>query len=344
MQTKSRPIELLSPAKDLNCGIEAINHGADAVYIGAPKFGARSAAGNSLEDIRELCGYAHLYGARIYVTLNTILKEDELEEAERMIWDLWRVGTDALIIQDMGITRLNLPPIPLHASTQTDNRTPEKVRFLEAAGFTQVVLARELSLNEIRRISEATTVPLEVFVHGALCVSYSGQCYVSQACFGRSANRGECAQFCRLPFSLVDADGKVIVKDKNNGILSSSISGMKVNIGGIAEKLNLYTAEPVNQTKTVTFPLVLSTDGTQMSNATVMLFPSATSPLFQLIITLKNGTVKTFKQTLSAPLKANTRFTLTLTLGDIFSEEETGNFTIDNWQEESETIEVPSLN
>ena len=137
---------------------------------------------------------------------------------------------------------------------------------------------------------------------------------------------------------------KVIVKDKNNGILSSSISGMKVNIGGIAEKLNLYTAEPVNQTKTVTFPLVLSTDGTQMSNATVMLFPSATSPLFQLIITLKNGTVKTFKQTLSAPLKANTRFTLTLTLGDIFSEEETGNFTIDNWQEESETIEVPSLN
>ena len=137
---------------------------------------------------------------------------------------------------------------------------------------------------------------------------------------------------------------KVIVKDKNNGILSSSISGMKVNIGGIAEKLNLYTAEPVNQTKTVTFPLVLSTDGTQMSNATVMLFPSATSPLFQLIITLKNGTVKTFKQTLSAPLKANTRLTLTLTLGDIFSEEETGNFTIDNWQEESETIEVPSLN
>ena len=137
---------------------------------------------------------------------------------------------------------------------------------------------------------------------------------------------------------------KVIVKDKNNGILSSSISGMKVNIGGIAEKLNLYTAEPVNQTKTVTFPLVLSTDGTQMSNATVMLFPSATSPLFQLNITLKNGTVKTFKQTLSAPLKANTRLTLTLTLGDIFSEEETGNFTIDNWQEESETIEVPSLN
>ena len=215
MQTKSRPIELLSPAKDLNCGIEAINHGADAVYIGAPKFGARSAAGNSLEDIRELCEYAHLYEARIYVTLNTILKEDELEEAERMIWDLWRVGTDALIIQDMGITRLNLPPIPLHASTQTDNRTPEKVRFLEAAGFTQVVLARELSLNEIRRISEATTVPLEVFVHGALCVSYSGQCYLSAALSGRSANRGECAQYCRLPYTMVDATGTEIVSNKH---------------------------------------------------------------------------------------------------------------------------------
>ena len=208
-------IELLSPAKDLNCGIEAINHGADAVYIGAPKFGARSAAGNSLDDIRELCEYAHLYGARIYVTLNTILKEDELEEAERMIWDLWRVGTDALIIQDMGITRLNLPPIPLHASTQTDNRTPEKVRFLEAAGFTQVVLARELSLNEIRRTSEATTVPLEVFVHGALCVSYSGQCYLSAALSGRSANRGECAQYCRLPYTMVDATGTEIVSNKH---------------------------------------------------------------------------------------------------------------------------------
>ena len=215
MQTKSRPIELLSPAKDLNCGIEAINHGADAVYIGGPKFGARSAAGNSLDDIRELCEYAHLYGARIYVTLNTILKEEELEEAERMIWDLWRVGTDALIIQDMGITRLNLPPIPLHASTQTDNRTPEKVRFLEAAGFTQVVLARELSLNEIRRISEATTVPLEVFVHGALCVSYSGQCYLSAALSGRSANRGECAQYCRLPYTMVDATGTEIVSNKH---------------------------------------------------------------------------------------------------------------------------------
>lgn len=241
MQIKSRPVELLSPAKDLNCGIEAIKHGADAVYIGAPKFGARAAAGNSLEDIRELCEFAHLYGVRIYVTLNTILKDEELEEAERMIWDLWRAGADALIVQDMGITRLDLPPIPLHASTQTDNRTPEKVRFLEAAGFTQVVLARELSLGEIRRIAEATTVPLEVFVHGALCVSYSGQCYLSAALSGRSANRGECAQYCRLPYTMVDATGTEIVghkhllslKDMNRSdqleaLLDAGVSSLKI--------------------------------------------------------------------------------------------------------------------
>lgn len=213
---KQQKIELLAPAKNLECGIEAINHGADAVYIGAPRFGARAAAGNSLEDIAALVVHAHLYNARIYVTVNTILKEEELAETEAMIWDLYRAGVDALIVQDMGITRLNLPPIPLHASTQMDNRTPEKVRFLAEAGFRQVVLARELSLQEISHIHKACPeVPLEVFVHGALCVSYSGQCYVSQACFGRSANRGECAQFCRLPFSLVDADGKVIVRDKH---------------------------------------------------------------------------------------------------------------------------------
>lgn len=213
---KQRKIELLAPAKNLECGIEAVNHGADAVYIGAPKFGARAAAVNSLEDIAALVAYAHLYNVRIYVTVNTILKEEELAEAEKMIWELYRIGVDALIVQDMGITRLNLPPIPLHGSTQMDNRTPEKVRFLADAGFRQVVLARELSLQEIRRIHEACPeTPLEVFVHGALCVSYSGQCYVSQACFGRSANRGECAQFCRLPFSLVDADGKTIVRDKH---------------------------------------------------------------------------------------------------------------------------------
>lgn len=213
---KQRKIELLAPAKNLECGMEAINHGADAVYIGAPKFGARAAAVNSLEDIEALVQYAHLYNARIYVTVNTILKEEELKETEEMIQALYRIGVDALIVQDMGITKLNLPPIPLHASTQMDNRTPEKVKFLWEAGFRQVVLARELSLREIAKIHAACPeTPLEVFVHGALCVSYSGQCYVSQACFGRSANRGECAQYCRLPFSLVDADGKVIVRDKH---------------------------------------------------------------------------------------------------------------------------------
>ena len=213
---KKSKIELLAPARNLECGIEAINHGGDAVYIGAPKFGARAAAVNSLEDIAALVEYAHLYNVRIYVTVNTILKEEELKETEEMIRELYRIGVDALIVQDMAIAKLELPPIPLHASTQMDNRTVDKVRFLRDAGFRQVVLARELSLREIGKIHEACPdIPLEVFVHGALCVSYSGQCYVSQACFGRSANRGECAQFCRLPFSLVDAEGKMIAKDKH---------------------------------------------------------------------------------------------------------------------------------
>ena len=216
MNIQKRKIELLAPARNLECGIEAINHGADAVYIGAPKFGARSAAGNSLADIATLVEYAHLFNVHIYVTVNTILRDSELSETEEMIWQLYNAGVDALIVQDMGITQLNLPPIPLHASTQMDNRTVEKVRFLSNAGFRQVVLARELSLDEIRKIHEACPdVALEVFVHGALCVSYSGQCYVSEACFGRSANRGECAQFCRLPFSMVDEDGKVIVRNKH---------------------------------------------------------------------------------------------------------------------------------
>ena len=213
---RQRKIELLAPAKNLECGIAAIDHGADAVYIGAPRFGARAAAGNSLEDIAELVKYAHLYNVRIYVTLNTILKDEELPDTEKMIWNLYQIGVDALIVQDMGLLGLNLPPIPLHASTQMDNRHVEKVKFLAEAGFRQVVLARELSLEQIRKIHEAVPqTPLEVFVHGALCVSYSGQCYVSQHCFGRSANRGECAQFCRLAFDMVDADGKVIAKDKH---------------------------------------------------------------------------------------------------------------------------------
>lgn len=213
---RQHKIELLAPAKDLECGIEALNHGADAVYIGAPKFGARADAGNSLDDIAALVVHAHLYNARVYVAVNTILKDEELSEAEKMIWKLYRLGVDALIIQDWGITRMSLPPIPLHASTQMDNRTVEKVRFLAESGFEQVVLARESSLSEIKAIHEGCPdISLEVFIHGALCVSYSGQCYMSQACFGRSANRGACAQFCRLSFNMVDAEGKEIVHNKH---------------------------------------------------------------------------------------------------------------------------------
>ncbi|HET9571887.1 MAG TPA: U32 family peptidase [Bacteroidales bacterium] len=213
--TPIRSIELLAPAKNVECAREAILHGADAVYIGASKFGARSSAGNSLESLAELTEFAHEYGVRIYATINTILFDEELPEVEKLIWDLWRIGIDALIVQDMGIARLNLPPIPLHASTQTDNRTLEKIQFLQDAGFRQIVLARELSLDQIREIASNTSVQLECFVHGALCVSYSGQCYISQAISGRSANRGECAQFCRLPYDLIDADGRTIVRQKH---------------------------------------------------------------------------------------------------------------------------------
>ncbi|MDR1120627.1 MAG: U32 family peptidase [Dysgonamonadaceae bacterium] len=210
-----RAIELLSPARNLSCGIEAVNHGADAVYIGAPQFGARSAAGNSMKDIEQLVQYAHRYFSRVYVALNTILKEDDLSLAERMIGRLYNIGVDSLIIQDMSILEMDIPPIALHASTQMDNRTPEKVRFLEAVGFSQVVLARELSLDEVSDISRQTHVALEAFIHGALCVSYSGQCYMSQATAGRSANRGECAQCCRLPYTLQDATGRILATDKH---------------------------------------------------------------------------------------------------------------------------------
>lgn len=203
------PLELLAPAKNLACGMAAVDHGADAVYIGAQRFGARVAAGNSVEDIRQLCDYAHPYGVRVYVTVNTIIYDEELEETEQLIRQLEEIGVDAILVQDMGVLRMDLPPIALHASTQTDNRTAGKVRWLRDLGFQRVVLARELSVSEIAAIhQEVPDMPLEVFVHGALCVSYSGLCYASQYCFGRSANRGACAQFCRMRFDLLDADGK----------------------------------------------------------------------------------------------------------------------------------------
>ena len=211
-----RPLELLAPAKNLECGIAAINHGADAVYIGAPRFGARAAAGNNVDDIRTLCQYAHQYAASVYVTVNTIIYDDELEATQQLIQQLYDVGVDAILVQDMGILRMSLPPIPLHASTQTDNRTPEKVRWLRDLGFRRVVLARELSVDEIAEIHrQVPDVELEVFVHGALCVCYSGLCYVSQHCFQRSANRGECAQFCRMKFDLLDADGRELEQQRH---------------------------------------------------------------------------------------------------------------------------------
>ena len=209
-------LELLAPAKNIECGIAAIDHGADAVYIGAERFGARAEAGNSVRDIAELCKYAHVFKAKVYVTVNTIIYDNELQDTEKLIWELYRAGVDAILVQDMGILKMQLPPITLHASTQTDNRTAEKVAWLAAHGFKRVVLARELSLDEIAEIhSKVPNVELEAFVHGALCVSYSGQCYASQYCFNRSANRGECAQFCRLKFNLEDTDGQTIIRDKH---------------------------------------------------------------------------------------------------------------------------------
>jgi len=208
-------LELLSPAKNLECGIAAIDHGADAVYIGASRFGARAAAGNSTGDIKSLVEYAHRFGARVYATVNTILYDSELKDTERLIHVLYDIGVDALLVQDMSILKMGLPPIALHASTQTDNRTADKVKWLAGQGFSRVVLARELSKDEIAAIHEVNPdTQLEVFVHGALCVSYSGLCYASQYNFGRSANRGACAQFCRLKFDLVDSAGKTIEHDR----------------------------------------------------------------------------------------------------------------------------------
>ena len=209
-------LELLAPAKNADIGIEAIRHGADAVYIGAPAFGARAAAANSVDDIRRLADFAHVFGAKVYVTVNTIVYDHELNAVERLICHLYEAGADALIVQDMAIARLNIPPIPLHASTQMDNRTPDKVRALYEMGYEQVVLARELSLDEISDIHRrCPDVRLEAFVHGALCVSYSGQCFVSQHLFGRSANRGECAQVCRMEFDLENQQGEKLLRGKH---------------------------------------------------------------------------------------------------------------------------------
>lgn len=208
-------IELLAPARDLETARQAILHGADAVYIGADRFGARVGAANSVEDIRILCQEARLFRVKVYVTLNTILRDDELETTQRMAWQLYEAGVDALIVQDMALLQMNLPPIALHASTQMDNRTPEKVAWLRDLGFEQVVLARELGLDDMAEIHRRVPqVSLEVFVHGSICVCYNGQCYASQHLFGRSANRGECAQFCRMPFDLVDADDRVIEEQR----------------------------------------------------------------------------------------------------------------------------------
>ncbi len=211
-----RYIELLAPARDKPTALEAISHGADAVYIGAERFGARAAAGNPAEGIGEVCRRAHAFRAKVYVTLNTILKDDELDDARRLAWDLYDAGADALIVQDMAWLEMELPPIALHASTQMNNRTARQVGWLRSLGFRQVVLARELTLGEMADIHRAVPgVRLEAFVHGSICVSYNGQCYASQHCFRRSANRGECAQFCRLPFDLVDGEGRVVERQRH---------------------------------------------------------------------------------------------------------------------------------
>ena len=213
-----KKVELLAPAKDKKTAITAINSGCDAIYIGAQNFGARKKVPNSLEDIKEIVDYAHKFYVKVHVTVNTILTDDELVEAQKLIQNLYDIGVDAIIVQDMGIFKLavegKLPPIALHASTQCDNRTLEKVKFFDNIGVSRVILARELSLEQIKEICEHTNAEIETFIHGALCVSYSGQCYMSYYIGGRSANKGECAQACRKKYTLVDDKGNVIAKDK----------------------------------------------------------------------------------------------------------------------------------
>ncbi|MBP9713467.1 MAG: U32 family peptidase [Sterolibacterium sp.] len=234
MQTQF--LELLAPARDAGIGIEAIRHGADAVYIGGPAFGARAGAGNSLADIARLVTYAHRFHAKILVAFNTILDDAELETARQLAWQLHELGVDALIVQDMGLLAVDLPPIQLHASTQCDIRTPEKARFLQDVGFSQIVLARELTLEEIRQVRQATDparCTLEFFIHGALCVAFSGQCYISHAHSGRSANRGECSQACRLPYTLEDTRGRIVAYDQH--LLSVKDNDQSANLHALIE-------------------------------------------------------------------------------------------------------------
>ncbi|MGM8514688.1 peptidase U32 family protein [Enterobacter asburiae] len=233
MRLQSHHLELLSPARDAAIAREAILHGADAVYIGGPGFGARHNASNSLSDIAELVPFAHRFGAKVFVTLNTILHDDELEPAQRLITDLYQAGIDALIVQDMGVLELDIPPIELHASTQCDIRTVEKARFLSDVGFSQIVLARELNLNQIRDIHQATDATIEFFIHGALCVAYSGQCNISHAQTGRSANRGDCSQACRLPYTLKDDRGRVVAFEKH--LLSMKDNDQTANLGALID-------------------------------------------------------------------------------------------------------------
>ena len=227
------PLELLAPAKTADIGIEAINHGADAIYIGGPSFGARANASNSVQDIARLTQHAHRYHAKVFATLNTILRDDELEGARKQIWELYDAGVDALIVQDMGLLELDLPPIQLHASTQTDIRTVEKAKFLQDVGFSQIVLARELDLKQIRTIAVNTHCAIEFFIHGALCVAYSGQCFISHAHTGRSANRGDCSQACRLPYNVTDSSGQMVAFEQH--VLSMKDNDQSANLEALID-------------------------------------------------------------------------------------------------------------
>lgn len=269
-----KKIEILAPAKDLLHGMAAINAGADAVYIGAPQFGARSNAHNSIEDVATLVKYAHTFYAQVFVTVNTILYDNELENCQKMIWELYHIGVDALIIQDMAILEMDLPPIVLHASTQTNNRDADKIKFLKDAGIKRIVLARELNLHQIKEISTTTDVELEFFVTGALCVSFSGNCYMSVANGERSANRGSCAQNCRLPYNLIDGHGDTLIKNSHllsikdfdvsdqipnlieAGVCSFKIEGrlkdivyVKNNVSYLRQKLDAFLEESDKYTK-----------------------------------------------------------------------------------------------